>query len=239
MRADRWWRVGVVVPVLNDADALGRLLGDVDRALAQCPSVLTELIVVDGGSGDDSFAVAQAAGVRVVHSGAGRARQMAVGARAVGARATGDVDALVFVHADTRLPVAYFTELTEALSRGALWGFAPVRLDNPALWARTITTLMNLRSSASGICTGDQTIYIRHSAYHAIGGMPHTDLMEDIRLATLLGLLARPHRLRSAVATSARRWHKRGVARTVLLMWTLRLLHWAGADPRRLQQLYR
>ena len=231
---DRRLRVGVVVPVLNEVDALGYLFGDIDRALAHCTQVLVELIVVDGGSHDDSCAVAQAAGARVVRTKAGRARQMTAG---VGAAC--DVDALVFVHADTRLPVTYFSELTEALTHGALWGFARVRLDSPALWARTVGALMNLRSSVSGLCTGDQTMYMRCSVYQAVGGMPRADLMEDIRLATLLGVLARPRRLHSAVQTSTRRWRSRGVLRTVLLMWTLRLLYWCGADPRRLQQLYR
>ena len=226
--------VGIVIPALNEASAIAVGLANVRAALTHCPDIEGRIVVVDGGSHDGTAALARAAGARVISSARGRGHQLAAGARA-----SGDCQALVFVHIDTHLPVEYFSRLYEALSSGALWGFSLVRLDTKALWARAVGTLMNIRSTLSGVGTGDQAIYVRASAYHAVGGVEAVPLMEDIRLSSRLCALARPRLLRPAVLASARRWQTRGVARTVALMWLLRLAHYCGVDPLRLAAWYR
>ena len=103
---------------------------------------------------------------------------------------------------------------------------------------RVIETMMNLRSRATGIATGDQAIFIRRGAYEALGGYAQQPLMEDIEFSARALRLGRPACLRQRVRTSARRWERGGITRTILLMWRLRLAYFLGADPRWLALAY-
>jgi hypothetical protein len=97
---------------------------------------------------------------------------------------------------------------------------------------------MNLRSRLTGICTGDQAIFVRRATFLAVGGYPEISLMEDIELTRRLKRVGRLAPLRLPVTTAARKWEREGVARTVLLMWTLRLLRLSGVGPDRLHRWY-
>jgi hypothetical protein len=94
---------------------------------------------------------------------------------------------------------------------------------------------MNLRSRVTGIATGDQAIFVRREAFP---GFPEIALMEDVALSRLLKRRGRPACLGERVSTSARRWEARGVLRTILLMWRLRLLYALGRAPERLAREY-
>ena len=175
----------------------------------------------------------QARGVGLVSSDRGRARQMNAGAAA----ATGEI--LLFLHADTRLPPAAVEAVRRALADpSVVYGRFGVRFDAPGAAFRLIARLMNLRSRLTGICTGDQAIFVRRSAFERLAGYADIALMEDVELTRRLKRIGGFAPLGLRVTTSARRWEQHGVARTVVLMWTLRALHFCGVGPDRLHRWY-
>ena len=171
---------------------------------------------------------------RVLQSERGRARQQNTGAAA----ASGDV--LLFLHADTRLPANADERVIGGLDRGGRgWGRFDVRLTGRHPLLRVIERMIGLRSRLTGIATGDQAIFVRRDWFRRAGGFPEIPLMEDVALSKELKRLGPPLCLRDPVTTSSRRWEERGVMRTMLLMWRLRLEFWLGADPARLAERYR
>ena len=130
-------------------------------------------------------------------------------------------EALVFLHADTRLPERAALLIADALRRRR-WGRFDVRIAGRPGMLRVVAALMNLRSRLTGIGTGDQAMFCERAAFVAVGGFPDQPLMEDIELSKRLKRLGPPACLRARVVTSGRRWETRGLWRTVLLMWRLR-----------------
>ena len=192
-----------------------------------------EVIVVDGGSRDNTIGIAGAGADRVIAARRGRASQMNAGAGA----ASGDV--LLFLHADSRPPADFDRHIAEGLSRsGREWGRFDVRIEGRHPLLPLVSLLMNVRSRATGIATGDQGLFVRRSVFDAIGGFPAIALMEDVELSRMLRARGRPLCLREHMATSGRRWDDRGCVRTGLLMWRLRFAYWRGADPQELAQRY-
>lgn len=222
-------RLSLIVPVLNEAAGITATL----HALVPLRARGHELIVADGGSDDGTPALCAGLADAVIDAPRGRARQMNAGA----ASARGEV--LLFLHADTRLPADAEAAITQALGAGAEWGRFDVQIEGRSAMLPIVATLMNARSRWSGIATGDQAIFVRRSAYDAIGGFPDQPLMEDIELSRRLRARARPACLRAQVVTSGRRWDSRGAWRTIVLMWTLRLRYWLGASPEALAKAYR
>lgn len=217
----------VVVPVLNEADGLAPRLRDLqplrDRG--------ARLVVVDGGSDDGTLEIArQHADVAFV-APRGRAAQMNAGAAACPA------GTLLFLHSDTRLPHNADVALAHALE-GHAWGRFDVRIDSRLWGLRLVGEMMNRRSRWTGIATGDQAIFVRQELFHRVGGFPTIDLMEDIALSRSLLRHSRPACLRQRVTTSARRWERYGIVRTILLMWRLRAAYFFGADPAQLALRY-
>jgi rSAM/selenodomain-associated transferase 2 len=222
-------RLSIVVPVLDEAVNLQRLLPDLAARFGEA-----EVIVVDGGSADASAAVARAApGVRCVPSPAGRARQMNAGAAA----ASGDV--LLFLHADTVLPDGAVAAIVGALRDPAVVGGRfDVRFSSPRWPLRMVAALMNRRSRLTSIATGDQAIFVRRPIFETLGGYPPIPLMEDIELTKRLKRQGPVAALRLRVTTSSRKWEREGIARTITLMWILRFLYWCGMDPAKLHRWY-
>ena len=222
-------RVSVVIPALDEAANLAALLPALAAALPAA-----DVIVADGGSADGTpEMVARAGAARLVTAPRGRARQMNAGARA----ARGDV--LLFLHADTRLPPGAGPAIAAALADPrVVGGRFDVRFDNGAPAFRMIAALMNLRSRWSGISTGDQAIFVRRRVFESLGGYADIPLMEDVELTRRLKRAGRLAALRLPVTTAARKWEREGVVRTILLMWTLRLLYACGVPPRRLHGWY-
>lgn len=230
--------LSVVVPMLNEAAALPALLNHLRHLQANG----AEVVLVDGGSHDDSTSLARAAGFTVVEAERGRARQMNAGAR----HAHGDI--VLFLHADTRLPDGAMHQVIQALapasspeahSPAPVWGRFDVRISGRSPWLRVVARMMNLRSRLTGIATGDQAIFVQRGAFEACGGFPEQPLMEDIELSRRLKRLSRPACLRARALTSGRRWESRGVWRTIVLMWRLRLAYWLGASPESIAKAYR
>ena len=221
--------VSVIIPVLNEASNLRRLLPDLSE---KCPGA--EVIVVDGGSTDGTLQVVdQFPFTRVIRSPRGRAKQMNAGAR----EARGEI--LLFLHADTVLPCGASEAICETLADpSTVGGRFDIHLDNPRFAFQAITFFMNLRSRLTGISTGDQAIFVRHKIFAEMGGYPNIPLMEDVEFTKRLKRRGRIACLPLPVTASVRKWEQEGVVRTVLLMWTLRLLYFFGMSPSRLHRLY-
>ena len=217
------------MPVLNEAEGIQPTL----QALAGVRQRGAELIVVDGGSNDDTVALAGPYADQVLSSARGRARQMNAGARL----ARGEV--LLFLHADTQLPPAADEVIASALSAGATWGRFDVHISGRPRMLRVVAALMNLRSRITGVATGDQAIFVSRSVFEAVQGYPDQPLMEDIELSRRLRRVAPPVCLRARVTTSGRRWETRGVWRTIWLMWRLRWRYWRGESAAVLAEVYR
>lgn len=221
--------LSVIIPALNEADHIVPLLD----ALSPLRARGVEVILVDGGSRDATRELAEGRVDRLLHRGRGRARQLNAGA----AVARGEV--LWFLHADTRIPEDAEEHLRAALGRRA-WGRFDVRLSGAHPLLRVVERAMNLRSCLTGIATGDQGIFLRREDFHALGGFPAIELMEDIALSKRLKrTLGRPACVRIPLITSSRRWERRGILRTIVLMWWLRLAYALGVKPARLARWYR
>jgi len=220
--------LSIIVPTLNEAGgiaaALGRLAPFRDEA---------EVIVVDGGSEDGTVEIARQAADHVLTSERGRAKQMNAGARV----ARGDV--LIFLHADTALPDDALRLIAIGLaSTGRAWGRFDVTIAGADPMLAAVSAAMNLRSRWSGIATGDQAIFVRREAFEAVGGFTEIPLMEDVEISQRLKTLSRPLCVRSRAITSARRWERDGVIRTVVLMWRIRFAYAMGVSPERLARRY-
>lgn len=223
-------RLSVVIPVLNDARPLANLIGE----LVSAPEAdQFEIIVVDGGSGDQPESVLPEQ-VQFLISPAGRGTQIARGLSA--ARA----EWLWLLHADS-YQIGDALRYLEGL-RGASWGRFDVRLGKVAerleTRLRLVACSMNWRSRLTGICTGDQGIFLHRSLLDAIGGMPEQPLMEDIELSRRLKRLMKPRCPKIQIGAAGRRWEQGGLLATILRMWLFRLQYFLGADPQTLARQY-
>lgn len=223
-------QISIIIPVLNEETHIAQTL----RALQPLRAQGHELIVVDGGSQDDSAKLAKPFADQVIIGQRGRSRQMNAGAHV----AKGEI--LLFLHADTLLPMDGVIRIIENFKKGKKsWGRFDVRLSGKHFLLRFVAFLMNWRSRLTGIATGDQVIFVSRELFESIGGFPEIDLMEDITLSKILKRYGRPLCLRQKVITSSRRWEKNGVVRTILQMWYLRLAYFFGANANRLALKYR
>lgn len=220
--------VAVIIPVRNEERMLAERI--------ECLSSLgaDEIVIVDGGSSDHSLELLQASGLRWLTSEPGRAVQMNAGA------ATCEADILLFLHIDTTLDSSHIARTRQAMrDERVVGGRFDVRLSGryPAL--RIVSFFINLRSRLSRISTGDQAMFVRRSLFERLGGFPRQPLMEDIELSRRLKRAGKIACLRDRVESSSRRWEERGIVRTVLLMWWLRLRYRLGAEPAALKRHYR
>jgi rSAM/selenodomain-associated transferase 2 len=221
--------LSIIVPCLNEAAGIASALERLQPLRKQG----VEVIVADGGSEDGTATLAAPWADRVIAAPRGRAAQMNAGA------AEARAEVLLFLHADCTLPADADKLIIDGLAaNGKRWGRFDVVLNGIHPMLRVVAALMNLRSRWTGIATGDQGIFIARSLFAELDGFPPLPLMEDIALSRLARRAAPPLCLRDQIITSARRWEREGVMRTVLLMWRLRLAYFFGADPATLAARY-
>ncbi len=226
-------RLAVVVPVFNEGIAVESMLARLSLMRARG----AEIIVVDGGSADRTAALAAPLADHVLPSARGRACQMNAGAKAA---IDNGADVLLFVHADSELPESADCLIESALTAsGRVWGRFDVRIDGRAPMLAAVSTMMNWRSRLTGICTGDQALFVTRPAFEQLAGFAPIALMEDIDFSRRAKALSWPVVIHQRVVTSGRRWERHGVLRTIALMWRFRLAYFFGADPQRLAQRYR
>lgn len=222
-------RFSIILPVLNEGEHIAAALDALTAARAQG----AQIIVADGGSTDNTLALARLSADIVLQAMRGRANQMNAGAQ----MATGEV--LIFLHADTRLPTHALELIAQGLQNSALqWGRFDVAIEGHSSLLPIVARMMNLRSRLTSICTGDQALFMTREAYVRVGGFPAIALMEDIAISRALKAISPPLCVRACVTTSGRRWEKHGVLRTIALMWSLRAMYFFGVSPRWLARLY-
>lgn len=219
--------ISIIIPVLNEANGLTQHL----QALQPFRAAGHELIVVDGGSQDQSAALAKPLCDQVLCTSKGRAIQMNLGAQ----QAKGTL--LLFHHCDSTLPEEALLLLTPLIN-SVCWGRFDVELSETTGLLGLVGTMMSLRSRWTGIATGDQSMFVSKALFQQIGGFPNQPLMEDIALSASLKKRQPPICFTAKVITSARRWQKNGVLRTIVLMWCLRLSYFLGVRPETLVKIY-
>lgn len=217
--------LSVVIPALNEA-------GRVARTVASARDPEAEILVVDGGSRDDTAGEAARAGAQVLSAPRGRARQQNLGASA--ARAA----VLLFLHADTRLPAGYAGLIFEALlDPGVRLGAFSFKTDLAGRAMRGIEALANFRSKILKLPYGDQGLFLRKAVFAKAGGFPDAPLAEDFLLVRRLKKQGRIVTLAAPATTSGRRWQDLGLVRTTLINQIVLAGLYAGIRPTTLARI--
>jgi rSAM/selenodomain-associated transferase 2 len=220
--------LSVIVPMLNEEHVIGATLDAIRRGAPDA-----EIIVVDGGSTDRSGEIARPRCNLLIHSAPGRARQMNAGASATHSAV------LAFVHADTFVPARFATDIAAALADpGIVGGRFDVELDERSPAMQMLGKLISIRSRLMHSATGDQAIFVRSDVFRHLGGFPEIELCEDVEFVRRLRRVGRFACLRSRVITSARRWQRDGLFRTIIRMWVIKSLYLAGISPGWLRRHY-
>ena len=220
--------ISIIIPTLNEEAAIKNLL----QQLQACREQGHEVIVVDGGSSDKTVFIAEKFSDNVICSESGRGVQMNKGA----SQSSNDI--LWFLHADTIIPRDAVEHIQQALDKYD-WGRFNVRLSGSNFLFRIIEKMMNLRSCLTGVATGDQGVFVKRKLFNSVDGYSSLPLMEDIDLSKKLKKVSKPVCLKQELTTSSRRWEKKGIIATVLLMWRLRFLYWLGVSANKLAAQYK
>lgn len=221
--------LSIIIPVLNEQENIRGLL----KLLQSARNRGAELVVVDGSSTDLSCEVAEPLCDHLVHSERGRAKQMNAGA----ARASGKL--LWFLHADSIPSDAALDRLRKICDSGEnVWGRFDISMSGSHFLLKMVAFMMNIRSSVTGIATGDQGIFIHRNLFEEVNGFPDLLLMEDISICRELKKIMMPLCCREKLVTSSRKWEEKGILRTIMLMWWIRFSYAMGSDPKKLYQQY-
>ncbi|OUL23251.1 glycosyltransferase [Nostoc sp. T09] len=220
--------ISIIIPTLNEAANIK------DTLATTQPSTNTEVIVVDGGSQDDTVAIAQSLGVKVISSSLGRAVQINAGAVA----ANGEI--LLFLHADTRLPPGFDAMIRTALQQSrTVAGAFNLRIDASGWGIRLVEWGVNWRSHFLQMPYGDQAIFITKEVFQQIGSFPELPIMEDFELIRRLKSNGRIAIITEPVVTSARRWLRKGIFQTTLINQIVIVAYLLGVSPERIRSWYR
>ena len=221
-------KISVIIPVLNEAANLGKTLAKAQHNRD------VEIIVVDGGSEDDTVKIAKKHGVKVMISPQpGRSFQMNFGAQ----KATGNI--LLFLHGDTILPEGYGQKIIAAFTKPkTIAGAFELAIDGEKLSLRLVEKAVNWRSRLLSLPYGDQGIFVKASVFWELGGFPNLPIMEDFIFIRQLKSLGKITIIPNPVITSGRRWQKLGVWKTTLLNQGIVMGYWLGVSPERLARWY-
>jgi len=220
--------ISIIIPVLNEATTLPRTLSELRNVEG------IEAIVVDGGSGDETIAIAESFGVSVLRTPPGRAGQMNAGAKV----ATGEI--LLFLHGDTGLPEGFSGWVRQLLADPqVVAGAFELNVAAPMPGVRAIEAGVKWRSHYCQLPYGDQAIFLRTRTFWDLGGFPDLPIMEDFVLVRQLRKRGRIAIAPLAVVTSGRRWQKLGLLRTTLINQIVILGYFLGVPPTTLADWYR
>ncbi len=222
-------RISIIIPVLNESANLQRTINSTQ------PSDNIEVIVVDGGSSDDTRQVAAVPGVRVITSPVGRSQQLNLGA----AVATGDI--LLFLHGDSRLPLGFDQLIRQVMSakQPPIAGAFRLGIDAPQVLLRWVERGANWRSQVCQMPYGDQGIFLTAKVFQEIGGFLDLPIMEDFELIKRLRRQGKILIVPQPVMTSARRWLQKGILKTTLINQLMVVGYLGGVSPAQLVKLYR
>ena len=219
--------ISVVIPTLNEAACIR-------QAIASAQGTDVEVIVADGGSGDATVPLAEAAGARVIVAHGGRAAQQNAAVEASRG------EALLFLHADTRLPSGWAAEVRAILAKpGVALGALRLAIDGATPGERLVAAGANLRSRWLGLPYGDQGLFLRRAMFRQLGGFRALPIMEDWDLAKRARRHGRVVLAEGAVLTSSRRWRQLGPLRTTLINALVVAGFNLGVPPQRLADFYR
>ncbi len=218
--------ISVIIPILNEAKILDETLSRLQPELAN-----HELIIVDGGSTDESVNIAEKYG-RVVASQRGRARQLNAGASA----ATADI--LLFLHADVWLEPGALDAVETTLSSGYVGGGFLQKIDRKNILYRLIEVTADMRGKYLKVFYGDSGIFVRRDIFQRIGGFPDVPIMEELGFSKQLRRLGKTRMVKPHIHISARRWEANGIIRTTLKNWYITALYYCGFSLERLARIY-
>lgn len=225
-------RLSIIIPVLNESQTIVRYLQDLRHRIISEQQI--EIIIVDGGSTDNTVALVAPYADYMVCAPKGRASQMNAGAQ----QASGEY--LLFLHADTQLPENAFSFLQSYPYPYPYpqWGFYRVALSGKAWFFRVIERMINWRSCMTQVATGDQCLFVRHSLFLSVSGFSNIPLMEDVDISKRLRRQFSAYIVNTPVVTSSRKWEQGGIVKTITLMWYLRGLYFFGVSPHYLVKKY-
>jgi rSAM/selenodomain-associated transferase 2 len=218
--------VSVIIPTLDEATTIAAAI-DAARAAGAA-----EVIVADGGSSDDTIAIAESLGVRLISGECLRANQINRGV------SIASHDTIIVVHADTLLPVGAATAVEQAL-KTAIFGAFRVRFLEGGPRLAYVAFMINARTRLTKKPWGDQAQFVRRETLLRMGGYPPFPIMEDYELARRMKRTGRIAFLPLAVRTSGRRFLARGVIRTSCINWMVIAGYHLGVSPERLARWYR
>ena len=219
-------KISIIIPILNEAKVLEKTLSQLQPELGT-----HELIVVDGGSTDNSVRIAEKYG-KVVISERGRAKQLNAGA----AVATGDI--LIFLHADIWLEKGALTSVATAISVGYIGGGFRQKIDGESVLYRLIEIAGDIRGKYLKVFYGDSGIFLTRMNFEKIGGFPDVPILEEMEFSKCLRRLGKTTLLTPYIHISSRRWEASGIVRTTLNNWLITLLYFLGVSPEKLARLY-
>lgn len=218
--------LSIIIPTRNEESRIEETLSP----LLSMSDV--EILVADGGSEDATAEIAEKLGARVLRTRPGRGRQM----NAAAAQAAGE--ALLFLHADTRLPADFQKHIWAILARGAIAGAFPLQIQGKGISFRAVEWGANVRSRLRQMPYGDQGLFLKAETFSRLGGFRNWPLMEDYEFCKRLRRIGKIQLASAPVTTSARRWRERGVIRTTLLNQCFITAYLLGASPNRLAHWY-
>jgi rSAM/selenodomain-associated transferase 2 len=220
--------ISIIIPTRNEADSIGRLLPE----LLALPGV--ELLVVDGGSTDNTVDVAKSLGAQVLSTSPGKAKQMNAGAEA----AHGNI--LLFLHCDTKPAPGFVEQVRDALNQpGVSAGAFRLSIDGKGFGLRVIEWLVNFRSQALQMPYGDQGFFVTTDMFFSVGAFPPLPIMEDFELIRKLKKQGKVTILPLHATTSSRRWERLGILKTTAINQAIIIGYLFGVSPEKLAGLYR
>ena len=219
--------ISIIIPTFNEA----KTMRDLAASLGQLRGEF-EVIVCDGSSVDETVDIARECGLRVIAAPRSRGGQMNAGARV----AKGD--ALLFLHADTRLPEDAPLLIREAFNDTKVCGGNFSLVFDGETWESRALTLIYPFLRLGGMCYGDSAIFVRREVFESLGGYNDYPIFEDCDLYRRMRRIGRFVRLPERATTSSRRFEGKFI-RTFALWSLMQVLYWVGIDPNQLDRLYK